>query len=167
MSFRGQLQRVPSPTHLYLPSTWICCQWGGGSNGTRLLLRMLEKNLGWILSSCVGSSLHIKWTVCLSTKNGCSFAREGEVTVVFAHLFHRGYFGQLQVGKGGGRRKSLVSLHFLGKERGYTVSHHLVSSSLHFLFPFHIWQLSKLTSEGKQLLWVWAGWGSHQGNIGG
>lgn len=58
MSFRGQPQRVPSPAGSDLPATCICCKW---ASGARLFLGMLGRNLGLILSSWVGLSLHKKW----------------------------------------------------------------------------------------------------------
>lgn len=127
---------------------WIHCQWG---NEARLLLSLLERNLGLILSACVGSSLHIKWTVCISTRSGCEFTRVeagGVETAVVAHISHRGHCGQLKGEKValGGRDTSLFTC------QGYTVSQNPVFSSFCFPFPSHIWQQSKLAFRGKAVV---------------
>lgn len=108
---------------------------------------LLEGDLGLILSTCVGSSLPIKWTACISMKNRCGFVGEQKWLLVL-HVFSTGGFGQLQ-----GKKDS--SLFTFG---GNTVSHHWCQpSSLHFPFPPHIWQLCKLTFRHKAIV-ISLGW---------
>ena len=91
-----------------------------------MLLRMLERNMGLILTSGWG---------CLCTSNemsasaqtmGADFRGKGR-NCCFCIYFPQGLLWLATGGEGGGRQKSLVSLHFPGEERGYTVSHRLVS----------------------------------------
>ena len=77
----------------------------------------------------VGSSLHIKWSVCISTNYCADFRGKGR-NCCFCIYFPQGLLWPQQSREGGGRQKSLVSLHFPGKERGCAVSHQLVSSRI-------------------------------------
>lgn len=157
MSFRGQLQRVPRPTGPDLPSMWMHCQWGDGAGP---LLRMLERNLGWggvgvcgILSTPQMNCLHQRkrWVqICLGKGRdyccGTYFPWGGGVGAVWPIPGEK---------DGGGKR---VSLLFTSPGRsGDTVSHHLVSPSLGFPFPSHIWQQSKLAFRGKAIV-ISLGW---------
>lgn len=76
----------------------LCCQWGGGGNGARLLLKMLERNLGLILTSG-WDHLCTQNDPSASAQTIVQIFEEREETAASAYIFHRGYFGCNEAGK--------------------------------------------------------------------
>ena len=153
MSFRGQLQQVPSPMGPDLSSTWVRLPVGRWSPAA-------PQNVGeesGLDSLAPGGVLSAHPMYCLYPHKtvGADLQGEGEETAAVEYIFHRGHW-PTGGGKDGHIRNTLSSLHLPGKERSYTVSHHL-GCSLQFPFYSHIWQQSQLiTSKVEQLLSVWA-----------